>query len=240
MTAINLNATVGQLVVERPGRARIFEQFGIDYCCGGKKPLVEACHNRGVEPEVVLAALTRAEQQSRHSDLHDWSTSPLGELANHIVESHHAYLREELPRLAGFLDRVVRAHGQRHPDMIECRAVFMAFREELESHMMKEEQILFPLIRQIESSVSSQAFHCGSIAGPIQVMEAEHDSAGSALEKMRFLTNQYTPPADACNTFRALLDGLDQLEADMHQHVHKENNIPFPRALECERNASIA
>jgi regulator of cell morphogenesis and NO signaling len=225
--------TVGQLVTEKPARARVFEKFGIDYCCGGKKPLAQACGEKGLDPQAVLNELSIADQQKNASDK-DWSQATLTELADAIEATHHAYLKEELPRLDFITEKVARAHGVNHPEMVQVRQIFIDFKAELDSHMFKEEQILFPLCRRMEEATEAFAGHCGSIANPIRVMVAEHEDAGNALEQFRKLTHDYTPPADACNTFRALLDSLRQIEADMHQHVHKENNILFPRAIELE------
>jgi regulator of cell morphogenesis and NO signaling len=225
--------TVGQLVTEKPARARVFEKFGIDYCCGGKKPLAQACGEKGLDPQTVLNELSVADQQKNGSEK-DWSSATLTELADAIEATHHAYLKQELPRLDFITEKVARAHGANHPEMLRVREIFIDFKAELDSHMFKEEQILFPLCRRMEAATEAFASHCGSIANPIRVMLAEHEDAGNALEQFRKLTHDYTPPLDACNTFRALLDSLRQIEADMHQHVHKENNILFPRAIELE------
>jgi regulator of cell morphogenesis and NO signaling len=226
-------ATVGQLVAERPARARVFERFGIDYCCGGKKPLTQACHEKGVDVNAVMQELSQADARPSAEE-RDWSKASLTELADHIEATHHQYLKAELPRLASLTQKVASVHGQRHPELIEVFQIFAEFKQELDAHLMKEEQILFPMIRQLEASAEPVQFHCGSIQNPIRVMVMEHDSAGDALQRMRELTQDYAVPADACNTYRAMLDALTQLEADMHQHVHKENNILFPRAVEAE------
>ncbi|MEP0841441.1 MAG: iron-sulfur cluster repair di-iron protein [Phycisphaerae bacterium] len=233
MRSFDANATVGQLVAERPSRARVFERFEIDYCCGGKQPLAEACAERGLDPESVLAEL-RAADAAPHPSETDWTTAPLGDLCDHIVAAHHAYLRRELPRLEAMSEKVAEVHGRREPHLRELAAVFAALHEELDQHMAKEEQVLFPLVRLLESSTALPSFHCGSVANPIRVMEHEHDDAGAALTRMRRLTGGYAPPPEACNTYRALLDGLAELEADLHRHIHKENNILFPRAAALE------
>lgn len=224
--------TVGELVVERPSRARVFEKLGIDYCCGGKKPLAQACNEKGLSLDAVWQALNDAENQVASG--RDWNTAGLGELADHIEQTHHAWLKQELPRLEFITGKVANRHGPNHPELVEVHEVFMGLKAELDQHMMKEERILFPLCRQIESSDGPMQSHCGSVANPIRVMVMEHEDAGDALARMRELTHDYTPPADACNTFRAMLDGLRELELDMHQHIHKENNILFPRAVEAE------
>jgi regulator of cell morphogenesis and NO signaling len=157
------------------------------------------------------------------------------ELADHIEQTHHAYLREELPRLTGLVGKIREVHGERHPKLVEVQRVFLGLRDELMMHMMKEEQVLFPMIRQMEASDNEPSFDCGSVDNPIRVMEHEHDNAGNALARLNELTGGYLPPADACNTYRATLSGLQELELDLHLHIHKENNILFPRASEREK-----
>ncbi len=234
MSQFNLDRTVGQLVAERPSRSRIFEQFGIDYCCGGKKPLEEACRDRQLPVSQVVAALTAADQAPAGDEI-DWTRRPMGELADHIVGTHHVYLKHELPRLEYLVRRVLTAHGANHPELSQVEQVFAGLRQELESHMMKEERVLFPMIKQLEHSSVLPDFHCGSVGAPITVMEYEHDNAGQALAHLRTLTRDYTPPPDICNTYRAMLSGLAELETDMHRHIHKENNILFPAAAARER-----
>jgi regulator of cell morphogenesis and NO signaling len=230
-------ATVGQLVAERPARARVFESLGIDYCCGGKRLLSEVCSEKGLALEAVLRALT--EQDTAPSeDSTDWSKATLKELIEHIVSTYHVPLRQELPRLHQLANKVASVHGSRHPELKDVRDIFERFRAALESHMDKEEIVLFPMCVQLEQSKRAPIFHCGSIGNPIRMMTFEHDAAGSELSAMRKLTGNYTPPADGCNSYRALLDGLAELEATMHEHVHKENNILFPRAEAIE--ASLA
>lgn len=240
MAELTSNTTVGQLVVDRPGRARVFERFGIDYCCGGKRTLQEACIAQDLDTQHVIATLRAADADSAATDETDWSHARLGELIANIVETHHAYLRRELPRLTELTAKVAGVHGERHPELAEVRQTYAGLRAELEAHMMKEERILFPLIAAMESGDGSQPAFVGSVANPIRVMEHEHESAGTALARMRELTDGFTPPEDGCNTYRAMLAGLAELEADLHRHIHKENNILFPRALALEAELSQA
>ncbi len=236
---LNINQTVGELVAERPGRARVFEEYGIDYCCGGKISFEQACREKDLDPGAVAAKLNQADSAPSAANEPRWTTASLTELCDHIESTHHAYLHRELPRLQTLAQKVAAAHGEKYPSTQELLQVFLAMRAEIDSHLMKEERVLFPMIRQLEASKDTPQFHCGSLANPIRVMEHEHDSTGRALEKLRELTDQYTPPSDACNTWRALLDGLREMEADLHQHIHKENNILFPRSarLEAARGA---
>ena len=164
----------------------------------------------------------------------DYAAMAAGELADHVVETHHVYLRRELPRLADLIDKVAAAHGARHPELGDLRATFSGLREELELHLFKEERVLFPLIKQLEAARAPFPIHCGTVGNPIRVMTHEHDDAGSALERMRALTDGFQAPPDGCTTFRALYEGLAALEADLHRHIHKENNILFPKAVALE------
>jgi regulator of cell morphogenesis and NO signaling len=238
MTEITTNTTVGELVAERPGRARVFERYGIDYCCGGRQALSEACTAKELDAQEVVGALRDADQQSTPADEPDWTRAQLGALIANILETHHAYLRRELPRLTEIVAKVQAVHGVRHPELTGVRQTFDSLHGELESHMMKEEQVLFPLIREMESAQTLAASRGGSVRNPISVMEHEHESAGAALARLRELTNDYTPPEDGCTTYQAMLHSLAELEADLHRHIHKENNILFPRATELE--ASLA
>ena len=234
MSTIAIEKTVGQLVAEQPARSRVFEKAGIDYCCGGKKPLGQACAEKGIEVDSLVREIEALDAVTPAAEA-DWTTESLTALCDHVQHTHHDYLREALPRLSFLTEKVSNAHGDRDFRLAEVAVVFAAFREELESHMMKEEMILFPLIRRMESEGTTAHSHCGSVRNPIRVMVSEHDDAGEALAKMRALTDDYTPPATACNTYRAMLDALATLEEDMHVHVHKENSILFPRAEELER-----
>ncbi len=224
---LNERSSVGDWVADRPSRARVLERLGIDYCCGGQQPLSEACTSRGLEVAAVLRQMDAVEPAPEDRD---WRVAGLAELCGHIVDTHHAYVRGELPRIHSLIAKVVAAHGSRHGELASLQAVFEGLEDELMSHLMKEEQILFPMIGRIESAPGPQAFHCGTIANPIRVMLAEHDSAGVALAEMRRRTGDYTAPADACPTWRAMNDALVKFEADLHSHIHKENNILFPRA----------
>ncbi|MCA9244245.1 MAG: iron-sulfur cluster repair di-iron protein [Phycisphaerales bacterium] len=225
-----LDRTIGQLVVERPARARVFERYGLDYCCGGKAPLTEACRKQGLSFDAICRELATIDDGAEPLQT-DWSTVTMAELADHIVDAHHIHLRRELPRLDALLEKVTRVHGDNHPELRQCREVFLSLAAELNTHMLKEEQVLFPMIRQLETGQSSPVIGCGSIDNPIRVMEHEHDDTGRALARLRTLTNGYVPPADACNTYRVMLDSLSELERDLHTHIHKENNILFPRAI---------
>lgn len=234
MTATFAETTVGEIVAERPASARIFEKWGIDYCCGGRKKLEDVCRQKSLNLNGVVHELEDVAVERPLNGEPDLLTMPLADLADRIVFTHHAYLKEELPRLSWLIEKVANAHGQHHPSLCEVRVIFEEFRAEIETHMFKEEKILFPMCRMLDDVTAPPAFHCGSIKNPIWVMEQEHQSAGDALQKLRELTHGFNPPVDACNTYRVMLHSLEKLEADMHQHVHKENNILFPRAVAAE------
>lgn len=239
VTAVSPDRMVGEMVVENPNRSRVFEQFGIDYCCGGRQSLAIACAKAKADLDRVLALLEQYDHTGGETSEPDWSTASLSELARHIVERHHVYLRGELPRLAKLVFQVVSAHAEKHPELREVGDVFAALLAELSTHMMKEERVLFPIVDMMEAAAAKgermPLCHCGSVGNPIAVMEHEHQDAGDALARMRLLTNGYMAPSDGCPTYHALLDGLKRLEADLHIHIHKENNILFPRAAALEK-----
>jgi regulator of cell morphogenesis and NO signaling len=220
--------TVGELVVENPASARVFEKYGIDYCCAGKRSLDDVCRERGVARTALLEELSQTGPQPL-PDARDWRNASLRDLIEHIVSHHHAYLKSELPRISDLFGRVVRAHSEREPVLIEVSEIFGILKEELDAHLMKEEMILFPTILRLEAGAGSGA-PC-SIEHPIARMEYEHESAGRALAQMRHLTRDYYLPDEACNTYRALFATLVELESDLHDHIHLENNILFPHAV---------
>jgi regulator of cell morphogenesis and NO signaling len=236
MHTLDTEQAVGDFVRQKPNRARVFESLKIDYCCGGKVSLARACEKRGIDVVEVLQAISTSDEQADLGTLVDVDSMGLTELADHIEATHHAYLREELPRLDAMTEKVARVHGDKDERLFKMRQAFVALKAELEPHMMKEERILFPIVRQLEASPLRQEFHCGSVANPIRQMEYEHDQAGDALAILNESTDAYTPPEWACNTYRALLDSLARLEADMHQHIHKENNVLFPKAIQLEHS----
>jgi regulator of cell morphogenesis and NO signaling len=231
MAAVSGDARVADLVLERPSRSRVFERFGIDYCCGGEKVLAVACTDHGVDLGAVARALD--DPGPAEADDVDWRDRPVSELCEHIVSHHHAYLREELPPLRLLVDKVAAAHGDAHPELLGVRATFAELADELEQHMVKEEQVLFPACVALERGVGA-GFAFGSVENPIGVMLHEHDEVAAGLAGLRALTHGYECPADACASYRSMLDRLHALEVDTHRHVHEENNILFPRAIDLE------
>jgi regulator of cell morphogenesis and NO signaling len=219
---VQLESKVGQIATEHPLATRVFARHGIDFCCGGGKPLGEVCEKLGLDCKAVLDEIERELAQPSEKQVR-WDEAPLDELIQHILTAYHAPLKEELPRLESMSSKVVDVHRDKRPEMLsELHAVFSGLKAELEQHMAKEEQILFPMIQRGEGAMAG---------GPISVMEHEHDSAGRALHRLRELTDGYEVPAEACNTWRALWHGLAALEASLHQHIHLENNILFSRVL---------
>jgi len=238
MARFTLQTSVGEIVAQQPQTSRTFEKMGIDYCCGGKKTLEEACQKKGLDPDNILYMLEEIASvgSGTHDEVKDMS---LSELADHIEKTHHAYLRKELPRLEEIARKVALAHGEHDVRLYQVREIIHNLAEELFSHMLKEERILFPIIRQMEKSENMPVFHCGTIANPIWQMEHEHDETGEALQALRRLTDNFTLPKGACNTYRVMIHELSTLEEDLHRHIHKENNILFPHALELEKKGAL-
>ena len=236
---VDLNKTVRDLAVENPAATRVLEKFGIDYCCGGGKSLREACSAANVAPDKLVESLQATDQGKNTNGNKDWKSELLSDLIDHIVEKHHAYTRDELQRLEPLLAKVCSVHGQRHPELTKIKQLFAGLSQELTMHMMKEEQVLFPYISRMEEAVLERRPIMppmfGTVRNPVQMMMHEHDDAGQALHEMRELSGGYTPPQDACISFQTLYRALDEFERDLHQHIHLENNILFPRAVEMER-----
>lgn len=231
--------TVRQIALEQPTSIRVFEEFGIDYCCGGRKPLAEACAARSVEIDAVIAALELA-AKAPGVDVENWADKSLSSLSSHITAKHHSYVKQELPRLAQLAQKVVNRHGSTKPELPVIAATLMQLDEELTQHLAKEEAVLFPFIAALEQSVSTgtaKPHSCfGTVANPIAMMTQEHDAAGSLIGEIRRLSGDFTTPERACPTFHAFYDGLREFEQDLHQHIHLENNILFPRVIELENS----
>jgi len=232
--------TVGKLALEIPGATRVFEKLGIDYCCGGGQTLGQACRAAGVSTDEAADALAEASRAaSATTAARDWQAEPLFELLAHIRSTHHAYTRAEIARLGPLFDKVCAVHGENHPELGRLREVFSGLAGELTTHLMKEEMVLFPyIVRMEEAAMAKEPVPpppFGSVRNPVAMMVNEHDGAGIALRTMRQISNGYAAPFDACISFRTLYQALTALEADLHQHIHLENNVLFPRAIEMER-----
>ncbi len=231
--------TVRELATENPAATRIFENFGIDYCCGGNQSLEQACQKANLSIDQVLDSLEMAEQTARAAQsTRDWNHEPLSELIAHIKNTHHKFTRAETVRLSALLDKVCKVHGKNHPEVLEIRTVFAELAKELTTHLMKEEMVLFPYITRLEEAVIENEPVVpppfGTVQNPVAMMEHEHDSAGNALRAMRKASSDYSAPEDACFSYRTLYSALAAFEADLHQHIHLENNILFPRAIAME------
>jgi regulator of cell morphogenesis and NO signaling len=243
---IAVTKSVAEIVVKHPETRKPLEAMGIDYCCGGKHTLKEACENSGLLPQDVVQKLkevVEAAGKERPNKIKMDEIS-LKELIDHIVNEHHAFLKAELPRLKGLREKVYRAHQQKHGPMLEnLGRSFQKLSTDIEMHLAKEEQILFPAIEQIENHSRQGGpkpeMHCGSITNPISQMEYEHEVAGGLLADMQKTTSGYNPPSDACESFKALYDGLRELEDNLHEHIHKENNILFPKAVKLEEEMGV-
>jgi regulator of cell morphogenesis and NO signaling len=224
---------VGTIVARQPALARVFEKYRIDYCCQGNKKLCQACADQNLDLEQVSAELEAASSSPEIQAT--WLEKSLTALCDHIERRHHDYLKQELPRIAGLITKVVNAHGATHPELAEVDQHFQTLRNELDPHMMKEEKVLFPAIRQMEQTKTRQHFAFGSVENPIRCMVVEHNDAGQELAILRRLNQDYVAQADTCTTWQLMLDSLLKLEQDMHEHVHKENAILFPRAQQLEQ-----
>lgn len=244
--AFESNKTVREIAVEVPSATRVFEKLGIDYCCGGGKPLAEACVSANVNVDQVLRDLEAAEtsRAARNETGRDWNSESLAELIDEIKRKHHAYVQAEIPRLMALAEKVSSKHGEKHPETRSVNDSFADLANELSMHLMKEEQILFPYIVRMEEAViakepmiPSSCF--GTVQNPIAMMVAEHDGAGEILRALRQATGDYKLPEDACTSYRTLYNGLMEFEADLHQHIHLENNILFPRAIAMEQGRSV-
>ncbi len=233
----SVTTPLSELAAASLAAVRVFERHGLDYCCGGARPLEEAAREKGLSAAALIEEIERSQAPSGAE--RDWRTAGLMELMEHILNKHHEYLKLNLPALSRRLAKVAEVHGAKDPDRLKAMTeVYGAMRAELEEHMHKEEVILFPFIERYgwaaAQGLPMPPVPFGTIANPIRVMEREHTSAGAALARLRELTGGYTLPEWACDTVRALWRGLEELEQDLHMHIHLENNILFPRAIALE------
>jgi len=227
---------IGDVVAGNFYTASIFEKYGLDFCCGGKKSIFEACTEKGIDQEKVLFELSKSDVINNTSVRFDkWDVDFL---IDYIVNNHHSYVRESIPTIEHHLQKVHSAHGQRHSEIAKIGVEFNGLKEELLAHMQKEEKMLFPYIKKMQIALKN-AFDMsippfGTVRNPVNVMEHEHENAGIITKHIMELSNNYTPPADACSTFKVLYSELQEFENDLHTHVLLENNILFPKAIELE------
>ncbi len=230
MNKFTLGQSLAEVVSALPDSTRVLESFGLDYCCGGHRSLGDACADAGIGSGVVLDALADIESGPEP----DWASMGPVELVDHIENTHHAYLHSEMGRLDALAEKVAGVHGARHREVIEVEAVYGELHADLEPHLMKEERVLFPMIRALVTSSNASSSHNGSVRNPISVMMLEHDRAGELLELLSAMTDRYQAPEDGCASYRALYDGLARLESDTHLHIYKENNLLFPTVIALE------
>lgn len=237
----NNETKMKDIALAKPAARQILEDAGLDYCCGGGKPLREACLHANVSSEEILNRLRENAKDTGPEDL-NWMAAPLCELTRHIREKHHRYVREAIPRTRALSNKVATKHGGNHAELVDIGKLFAEVGEEMIMHMQKEEQILFPYIDALERAVNAHGSveppFFRTVRNPIHAMMQEHDAAGDLIRQIRVLTSEYSAPADACTSFRALYEALREFEADLHQHVHLENNVLFPRAVELEASAT--
>jgi regulator of cell morphogenesis and NO signaling len=235
-------STVGDIVAGDFRTASVFEQFGIDFCCGGRRSLEDACRAASADTKAVIKALDALLPSAAGEDeVTHW---PVGRLIDHITATHHSYVRSALPAIARYLAKLHEVHGARHPELTRVAAVFDRLSAELEQHMLKEEHVLFPYVRDLAEHADQRCGFLqspfGTVNNPIRMMEQEHRDAGDALQIIRELTDGFTPPADGCTTYAVCMAELVRFERDLHRHVHLENNVLFPKALELENAAATS
>ncbi|MBS1651579.1 MAG: iron-sulfur cluster repair di-iron protein [Bacteroidetes bacterium] len=235
---ITKETIVGELVAGDYRTASIFKKNGIDFCCNGNRTIEDACLKKNINTQDVLNALLDVSNQSNNASGVDFSTWPLDLLADYIEKKHHKYVETKTQEILPFLNKVARVHGDRHPELIEVENEFKQSAGELAAHMKKEELILFPFIRKmVTSQTDNKLFNppsFGTVQNPIEMMKHEHNIEGERFRKIAELTNNYNPPQDACNTYRVTFSLLKEFEEDLHFHIHLENNILFPKAIELE------
>lgn len=228
---------IGQFVAEDYRTAAVFSKYKIDFCCNGGRTINEACEKKGIDSNVLLDELKQVLNEKRGETI-DYKSWPLDLLIDYIEKKHHRYVEAKIPVLRQFLDKLCRVHGDRHPELLKINELFTASAGELAAHMKKEELILFPFVKKMVNATlqqgAIQAPGFGTVENPIAMMMQEHDNEGERFRQIAELTNDYNPPADACNTYRVTFAMLDEFEKDLHLHIHLENNILFPKAIKLE------
>ncbi|WP_339634940.1 iron-sulfur cluster repair di-iron protein [Bizionia echini] len=234
----NMSKPIGEFVADDFRTAAIFSNYGIDFCCKGHRTVEEVCNKNGVNPDELLNKLDVVLNSNSNNAI-DYKSWPLDLLADYIEKTHHRYVEEKIPVLRQFLDKLCRVHGGNHPELFKINELFTGSAGELSAHMKKEELILFPFIKKmVKASLDGQAIeapHFGTVENPIAIMMEEHDNEGERFRKIALITNNYTPPADACNTYKVTFAMLEEFEKDLHLHIHLENNILFPEAAKLEQ-----
>jgi regulator of cell morphogenesis and NO signaling len=235
---IDSDMTVREIAVQLPHSTRLFEKLKIDYCCGGNRTLTEASSVAGIDVSDVVKMLEQQSEQAPQSGFVEFQKLSLPKLITHIVDTHHVFTREEITRLEALTAKVIAAHGENHPELHQVGKLFEQLSADLNPHMFKEEQVLFPYILALEAAAQSN--HSapfapfGTVKNPVRKMMMEHDTAGEILRELRTVTSDYAVPGDACISYRTLYGALAAFEKDLHQHIHLENNLLFPRAVNVE------
>ena len=227
-----------------PDATRILEKLRIDYCCGGEQPVGEACELAGIELEVLQQELAEVQPGGEHRDAPiDFRKLSLIELMDHIIDKHHVFTTNEMERLEALTSKVIAAHGSNHPELYEVAKLLDVLFAELRPHMFKEEQVLFPYVFELERAVSLQTRASfppfGTVNNPVRMMMIEHDNAGLLLKELRRITSDYSIPGDACMSYQVLYQSIEAFERDLHQHIHLENNILFPKAIQLEDGVTM-
>jgi regulator of cell morphogenesis and NO signaling len=234
--------TLGEIVSKDLRKAEVFKKLGLDFCCGGKKTLQDACREKGLDILQVKEYLNKADQAGAGTRQHDFNSWPLTFLVDYIVNVHHVFVKQNLPVLKELSEKVANRHGQDHPELKRIREMVSQMSSELITHLQKEEFVLFPYIKDLERSASGAdnwepVFH--SVEEPIAAMENDHDVVGDLCERIRILSNDYRVPENACNSYKLLYKMLEDFENDLHLHIHLENNILFPRAVALELKEEV-
>jgi regulator of cell morphogenesis and NO signaling len=238
-----IDKTIREIALEAPATTRVFEEFKIDYCCGGRRSISEVCDAAGIDPKTLMERIEQAviDQEGRSGLVHPEDMPP-GELIDYILDKHHIFTSNEIERLTPLMAKVVMRHGEQHPELFRLQEIFTALTESLLPHMRKEENVLFPYIHTLVGSSGGNGHFSappfGTVKNPISVMMSEHETDGERLEEMRRVTSDYFLPEGACPSYTALYAGLEDLERDLHRHIHLENNVLFPAAAELELRAA--
>ena len=232
------NQIIGELVAKDYRTASVFKKYSIDFCCQGNRTIEEACEKKNIDTKKVLEDLV-AMMESKSESTSNYQSWPLDLLADYIEKKHHRYVQGKTLEIQPYLDKICKVHGERHPELLKIKEEFNASAGELAANMKKEELILFPFIRKMTQAkmenIKVDAAHFGTVINPIQMMMDEHTVEGNRFRKIEELSNNYTPPQDACNTYRVSFALLKEFEQDLHLHIHLENNILFPKAIEIEK-----
>jgi regulator of cell morphogenesis and NO signaling len=235
MGTFHSSQKIGEIVTKFPKAADVFKEYRIDFCCGGDRPLLRAIKEQNLSEPEILEKINELYEQFKNvkTEDRDWVEAPLGELVDHIVNTHHAYLNVELPRISELATKILRVHGEGHPELSKVHKLFHTLKMELDSHLIKEETIQYPAIKEYEKSKTEAALN--KAVSVNKELESEHTGAGDILKELRDITNDFTAPEDGCNTYKLTYAKLEELEADTFQHIHLENNILFPRLMELKK-----